>query len=252
MRILVTFALEMEFRPWRKKRPFARIAEGAFSAYESEVAGAEVRVVLTGVGGVRAKTVTAAVLGWRPDVCVAAGVAGALREEYRVGQVLGARAVMELESSRIAAVDRSLLQSAEACGAVMVDRLLTSQTMIQLAEDKKRLGTMAAAVEMESFAVLTEASAHGIRAIAIRAISDDAEEDLPIDFDGVLDEKGHVVKARMAGALVRAPHKLPALVKLGRRSHRATVELAEFLDRYLGTLAGSPVAAAEMAGAKKA
>lgn len=252
LRILVTFALDMEFAPWRRRHSFARIAEAAFPAYESEFGDAKVRVALTGVGGGRAKKVAAAVLGWRPDVCVAAGLAGSLRREFRVGQVLAARDVMELESSRISGVDETLLHSAEACGAVIVDRLLTTSAMIASAEDKKRLGRMAAAVEMESFVVLTEAAAHTIPAIAIRAISDGADEDLPMNFDNVLDENGNVIAAKIAGAVMRAPHKLPALMKLGRRSRGAAVKLAELLDHYVSTLAGSSVAAGEMAGAGKA
>lgn len=250
--ILVTFALDMEFAPWRRKRLFARIAEPVFPAYQCEFRGAQVRVALTGVGGVRAKNVASRALRWRPDVCIATGLAGSLRKEYRVGQILAARDVMELESGRIAAADETLVRNAEACGAVIVDRLLTASTMIASAEDKKRLGTVAAAVEMESFPVLTEARAHAIPAVAIRAISDDAGEDLPLNFDRVLNESGNVIPSRMAGAVLRAPHKLPALVQLGRRSRGAAVKLAEFLDRYLLALAGSPRTAAEMAEAEKA
>jgi len=252
LRILVTFALDMEFAPWRKKHPFARIAELGFSAYSAEFGDIQVSVALTGVGGVHAKKVASAALGWRPDLCIAAGLAGSLRVEYRVGQVLAARDVMELESSRIVAVEETLFRSAAACGAVIVDRLLTASTMVASAEDKKRLGKVAAAVEMESFAVLTEATARMIPAIAIRAISDDADEDLPMDFGVVLDESGNVITSKIASALVRAPHKLPALVQLGRRSRGAAVKLAEFLDRYVAVLAAHSSATPEMAGVEKA
>jgi adenosylhomocysteine nucleosidase len=252
LRILVTFALDLEFSPWRKRHAFARVAEAGFPAYEGEFGEAQVRVALTGVGGVRAKTVASAAFGWRPDICVAAGLAGSLREDYGVGQILAARDVMELESSRIAAVDETLFRSAEACGAVIVDRLLTASRMVASAEDKKRLGKVAGAVEMESFAVLAEAAAHRIPAIAIRAISDDADEDLPMNFDGVLDENGNVIKSRIASAVVRAPHKLPALVRLGRQSRGAAAKLAAFLDRYVSELAARSSAVTEMAGVEKA
>lgn len=252
LKILVTFALDMEFAPWRKKHPFVKIAGTAYPAYEAEFGEVQVRAALTGVGGVRAKKVASVALGWRPDVCIAAGLAGSLREEFRVGQVVAARDVMELESSRIAAVSETLLHSAETCGAVIVDRLLMASTMIASVEDKQRLGRMAAAVEMESFAVLTEAAAHAIPAIAIRAISDGVDEDLPMNFDRVLDENGNVVTSKIASAVMRAPHKLPALMKLGRRSRAAAVKLAEFLDQYVSALAAPHSRVAEMAGAEKA
>lgn len=252
LKILVTFALDLEFAPWRRKHPFRRIAESAFPAYCSEFAEAQVRVALTGVGSVRARNVASAALGWRPDVCIAAGLAGSLRREYQVGAVLAARDVMELESSRIAGVEETLLRRAETCGSVIVERFLTASTMIASADAKKRLGRIAAAVEMESFAVLTEAATHAIPAIAIRAISDGADEDLPMNFDGILDDSGNVVKSRIAGALMRAPHKLPALVQLGRRSRDAAVKLAGFLERYVSVLADCRGASAEMAGVEKA
>jgi adenosylhomocysteine nucleosidase len=109
--------------------------------------------------------------------------------------------------------------------------------MVLSAEGKKRLGRMAEAVEMESFAIATEAATRNIPTIAIRAISDDVDEDLPIDFGNVLDESGNVKATRMARALARAPHKLPGMVRLGKNSRASAVNLAEFLERYVSELA---------------
>ena len=77
-------------------------------------------------------------------------------------------------------------------------------------------------------------------------------EDLPMDFEGVLGESGNVDTAKMARALVRAPHKLPALVRLGRHSRAASVKLAEFMERYISELTESYGRPAEMAEAGRA
>lgn len=252
MRILITFALDLEFAPWRRLHRFARITDSPYPAYEGRFGEAQVRAVLTGVGGARAKSVANAALEWRPDICIAGGLAGSLRVDYRVGQVLAARDIMELESGRTVVADANLLNGAEVCEAVVVARLLTLATMVLSAEGKQRLGNMAAAVEMESFAVAAEAAAAGIPTIAIRAISDDADEDLPMNFGDVLDESGALNKAKMARAVASAPHKLPALMRLGRQSKAATVKLAEFLERYVTSLAAGSNNRAEMAEARRA
>jgi adenosylhomocysteine nucleosidase len=252
LRILSTFALGLEFAPWRGLHPFARCVTGEFATHEANFGNAQVRVVLTGVGAVRAANAARGALEWRPDICITAGLAGSLREEHRLGQVLAAREIMELESGRTIGADAALLRQAEKCKAVVLARLLTSSEMILSAEGKKRLGNMAGAVEMESFAVAAEAAAKRIPVIAIRAISDEADEDLPMDFGDVLDERGNVDKAKMARAIARSPHKVPALVRLGKNSRAAAGQLAEFMERFVAGLAGASGDHAEFEEARRA
>lgn len=251
MKILVTLALENEFAPWRRLRAFQRVAGMNYAAYDGGVDSVDVRVALTGVGPMHARFVVANALQWMPNVCISSGFAGSLRAMYRVGDVFAAREVMEMESGRTIVMDHELLGAAEKSGIRTIERLLSSANMVLTAEGKSRLGRMAEAVEMESFAVLTEAAAHNVPAVAIRAISDVAEEDLPMDFSCVLDREGKVNGSKVARSLVRAPHKLPALLRLGRNSHRAAVKLAEFLDAYIRDLAFRPERRTEMAGATR-
>ena len=252
MKILVSFALENEFAPWRRLRSFTRVAELDFAAYDTKVEAADVRVVLTGVGPERAGSVMARALQWEPNVCISSGVAGSLRATYRVGEVFVAREVMELESGRTIVTDRELVEAAERRGIRLAERLLSSANMVATAEGKGRLGRMAEAVEMESFVVLTEAAARKIPAVAIRAISDAADQDLPMDFSRVLDDQGKVQASKVARSLASAPHKLPALLRLGRNARLAATKLAEFLDGYIVDLAARANRSIEMARAIRA
>ncbi|MGH9732476.1 MAG: hypothetical protein ACRD4A_12325 [Candidatus Acidiferrales bacterium] len=252
MKILVSFALEVEFAPWRQLRSFTRAAELDFAAYDTTVGAADVRAVLTGVGPERARSLIAGALQWEPNVCISSGVAGSLRAAYRVGEVFVAREVMELESGRTIVMDRELVEAAERRGVRLAERLLSSANMVVTAEGKGRLGRMAEAVEMESFAVLTEAAGRKIPAVAIRAISDEVDQDLPMDFSGVLDDQGKVKASKVARSLARAPHKLPALLRLGRDTKLAATKLAEFLDGYIIDLAARAERSSEMAGAIRA
>jgi len=252
MKILVCFALENEFAPWRRLRSFTRVTLLDFAAYDAKAGATDVRVVLTGVGARPATLVAAKALEWEPNVCISSGVAGSLRAEYGVGDLFVAREVMELESGRTMASDRAQVEAVEKRGIRAIGRLLSSAEMVITAEGKSRLGRMAEAVEMESFAVLAEAAKRQIPAVAIRAISDAANEGLPMDFSGVLDHEGKLKASKVARSLARGPHKLPALLRLGRNTRRAATNLVEFLDEYVLDLKMRPDRFAEMAEAKRA
>ncbi|HEV2488586.1 MAG TPA: hypothetical protein VGT03_02165 [Candidatus Acidoferrales bacterium] len=237
LKILVTFAVEPEFAPWRRLRSFVRVAGLQFAAYEAETEGWQLRAVLTGMGSGHACRVVSSALDWRPDVCISSGLAGSLRATLPRGAVFAAREVMELESGRTISSGTEFVAKAESLRARVAHRLLTSSDLIATLEGKNRLGRMADAVDMESFTVLAEASERGIPAIAIRSISDAADESIPLDFGKLLDAQGQVAGAKLALALARAPHKLPGFIRLGRNSRRASVALAAFLDSYVQDLA---------------
>ena len=94
VKILVTFALENEFAPWRKMRSFARVAAEQWDhSYRKDFDGANVRVFLTGAGRFAAQREASIALEEPADICIAAGLSGGLRPEYRAGRVLTARQV---------------------------------------------------------------------------------------------------------------------------------------------------------------
>lgn len=254
MKILITFALDVEFAPWRSLHPFAKIANQSIrnGAYESRFGEAQVQVALTGIGGINAKKAARAALRWTPDICISSGLAGSLRVNYPIGQICAARDVVELETGRSVEADLGMLRQAERHGVAIIGKLLTSADMILSSEGKSRLGKMGEAVEMESFAVMTEAAAAGVPAIAIRAISDAADEDLPVDFGSMLDDGGNVNGSKVAMTVARAPHKLPALMRLAKNSRSASKKLADFLEAYVAGLAAASKAPAQLAEARRA
>jgi len=198
------------------------------------------------VGPARAGAATKELMRGEPgafNFCVSSGLAGALRPAYQVGQVLAARSVFS-ETPRTY-MENPVMQSSEAlvsfaaeCGATLVDRFHTAGRVIARAEEKRYLGETADAVEMESFDILHEANAFGIPAIAIRAVSDCADEDLPLDMGEVLNGEGQVSVPRVLGQLARRPTALPGLMRLGRQSKLAAESLAQYLDRYIAAIAG--------------
>jgi adenosylhomocysteine nucleosidase len=90
---------------------------------------------------------------------------------------------------------------------------------------------------MESYTILAEAARCGIPAVAIRAISDTADFDMPYNFEDALDSQGQIRMMGIASQVLRRPSALPALLKLGRDSRFAARRLADFLDAFAGTMA---------------
>jgi adenosylhomocysteine nucleosidase len=249
MRILVTFAVEAEFAPWRKRHEFRafEIQEGT-EAYAATISGIEVVVGLTGIGPESAALkICQFTWGQSLDLCVTTGFVGALRLEHHVADVLAAREIVADEKRakslgfRIQSTPR-LLTIAASCGAKVVDRFYSSPSTIQTVQEKAALKDIADAVEMESFEVLSEALAWMTEGIAVRAVSDTADEDLPLDFDQVVTEQGELSMARLAGQIVRKPSAIPGLIRLGKRSGEAAKRLADFLDSYIAALVGKPEA----------
>jgi len=236
MNILVTFAVQAEFSSWQRRRSFRRLP-GDWPVFESEFGGARVRVILTGMGQSHALEAIRQVLPARPDICVSTGLAGALRGGYHPGDILAARLVSEAGEPVAVASHLELLSTAVDCGARQVERFVTSRTLVASAEQKRSLGSQAEAVEMESYSILAEAARYGVPALAVRAISDTAEFDMPYDFENARDSRGHIRVGGVIAQVLRRPFGLPALLTLARDCRVASRQLANFLDVFTGTFA---------------
>lgn len=244
MKILVTFALEAEFAPWRRMRGFRRERWGRTDVFVAAIGEAQVGVALTGVGPRQAAITASRLVSCERDslkFCISSGLAGALRPEYPIGRLLAARSVsceaQRASPDRILESSPSLVSFATALGAAPVDRFYTADRVIVRVQEKKHLGRDADAVEMESYEVLRKCAECGIPAVAIRAVSDTVEQELPFDMNEIFDDRGQVSMPQVMGQMVRHPRSLSALVSLGRRSKRAAESLGKFLERYVAFVA---------------
>ncbi len=250
MKILVTFALDAEFAPWRRLHCFDPSDAGQFPGYRARIGGADVRVLVTGMGWANATRAARRGLDGMPDVCISSGLAGGLKPAHRPGEILAPRLVGDIEGARALRTDRDLLSAAAVCGAKVVEKFVISRSTVRASDEKREMGIFGDAVDMESFRVLEAACDRGVRSVVIRAISDPVEKNLPLDFDRAMDKKGQISVPRILGHLVMRPHRLPGLIHLGIESSRAAAALAQFLDRYVSFLGAGkehPAALAEAA-----
>ena len=210
---------------------------GDWPVFETMFGSVRVRVVLTGMGQGHALKAAQRFLAEKPEICVSTGLAGALRDGYYPGDVVAARLVSEVGEPVAVASHRELLSTAVDCGARRIERFATSKTLITRAEQKRQLSAQAEAVEMESYTILAEAARHGVPGIAIRAVSDAADFDLPLDFERATDGRGQIRGTSVVSQVLRRPSALPGLLKLARDCRLASRRLADFLDAYAGTIA---------------
>jgi hypothetical protein len=96
-----------------------------------------------------------------------------------------------------------------------------------------RRETGACAVEMESAVIHGLCRDHGVACATVRVISDVAGEDLPLDFNQLTTPDLRIDGGKLAFAVAGAPWKIPALLRLQRRTAAAAAALAVSLTRAL-------------------
>jgi nucleoside phosphorylase len=253
MRILVTFAVEAEFAPWRKLRKFDQLWLGLRGAtqhtlvWETIIGETAVSVYLTGIGGGlprEAVEMREAVWTSKLDLAISSGLAGALKQGLKPGDLIAPLKVRTLRNDANADSDSVFRERAIQQGALPIETLITVDRIVPTAVEKERLSFFGEAVDMESANVMTHFVAAAVPVLTIRAISDSADEDLPIDFDRCLTRQGAIKPMSLVNAIVRRPGKLPNLVRFGRQSNQAAQRLAGFLDEFIATL---PVAQEKVA-----
>jgi adenosylhomocysteine nucleosidase len=234
MRILVTFAVEAEFAPWRRLRDLEHHKIGDIDVWQAKIGRAAVDFVVTGMGVENAERVAGVVLSQEHAFCVAAGFAGALRPEHKIGNVLVADAIQFLGKSKTLMCGPGLVKNARQDGAFRAKMFLTSDHIVRSPEEKAQLAPFADAVDMESFGVLSAAQDRNRPAVAIRVISDRFDHDIPVDIEMTMDEKRGTI--RIGGVLHymgKHPLNVPALIRLGRDSKTASEALANFLEAFI-------------------
>jgi nucleoside phosphorylase len=233
--------MENEFAPWPSIREFKSAKLADADVHLAGFNSVALTVVLTGVGARRASMSTSEIIRseYGPfDCCISSGLAGGLRNNYRIGEVLAARNVFS-ESPRADGSSQSLQSSAALLsfaaerGATVAEQFYSADHIVSTAAEKQLLGATYDAVEMESFEILHKSQAVGVPAIAIRAISDLSAEDLPIDMSQVFTDEGQVSIPRVLGQVALRPQSLPALIRLGKNSSIAAESLVRFLDSYV-------------------
>jgi adenosylhomocysteine nucleosidase len=240
MRILVTFAVEAEFAPWRALRAFKKIRvnsghwSGGVEVQEVQIGDCTVWVLLTGIGIKFFDFAMASCLkSAGVNLILSSGLAGSLRPECAPEEIVVPKQVGTLRDASGILMSAGPIAFAKNRGAKVIQTLLTSDHIISTQEEKKRLAIFAEAVDMESFHLASAFHQESVPAAIIRAVSDGSEEDLPVDFTKCLTPEGRVRSGPLLRELLGRPSQLPELIRFGRQSRNAARKLAAFLDGFI-------------------
>ena len=247
MRVLVTFAVDAEFAPWRKLRAFRHIDYDGLQLWCTDAGTVQITVLVTGIGTESSAQAMGLMMQMADenkhfDVCVSSGLAGALDEALMPGDIIAPQSLIaenkhsEAPSEQLK-VHPELRKQAVAMGAIAADCLLTSHQVMAKASAKRACSSKAQSVDMESFEIVKEAQAWGAQSVVVRAISDSAKEDLPINFNLTLSKKQQVSVSKIVWQLAKNPVALPAVLRFAAQSRKAAEKLARFLDAYVQTMA---------------
>lgn len=215
--------------------------EGAgFSATAGTLGQRRIVVMRSGPGRAAAARASEALLaGHRPAWVISAGLAGGLDARLALGDLLMADEVLvpggpPLSLQRL--VDPASLASG---GRVHVGRLLTVDEVVASASAKRALGERhaALAVDMESYAVAEVCRSAQVRFLALRAVSDTVERELPPEVDHLLRQRSWAGRLGAAtGAVFRRPSSVKDLWQLKESALLAAERLAELLVDVIARL----------------
>jgi adenosylhomocysteine nucleosidase len=176
-RIAIIAALDREVKPLVKNWPMTTVPhEGrTFAFYESD----HVIVVCGGIGAEAARRAAEAVIAiYSPELLISAGVAGALVPELKVGDTIFPATLIDTQ-------DRSrhetAIHDAPVGNTALGRTILASYPEVASVAQKQQLAKScgAHAVDMEGAAVARAAQVHGIPFLAVKAISDELDFELP-------------------------------------------------------------------------
>jgi adenosylhomocysteine nucleosidase len=207
---------------WRSSRRMGP----AWQTYESE----NVLLVCGGIGGEPArKTAEAVVAAVRPSALLSVGLAGALTPVLKAGAVFFPATV--LDAAIGSAVDSSLMP--EVAGFPR-SGVLVSTSGVARPESKHFLAAQyhADAVDMEAASVARVAAKHGVRFLAIKAISDEYNFPMP-DMRPYIDADGRFLTGRFALHTALRPSTWPVVGRLASNSSKAAQELSGALRQLL-------------------
>jgi adenosylhomocysteine nucleosidase len=223
MRLLLIGADAMEFRGLLRHCAKIRRVEWPVDwARAATLGDREIFMAANGVGAARA----ARALETAPeaDAVASVGFCGALDPGLRPGDVFVGVCVRTADTAYQALPLRAPLPHIS--GVVW-----SSGRVAQTAPEKAELrGSGASVVEMEAAGVAREAGRRNLPFYCLKAVTDLADEDLVIDFNGALRPDGHFDTMKILGSTIRRPLTgIPQLVRLRCRCGLAAQRWGDFL-----------------------
>jgi adenosylhomocysteine nucleosidase len=205
-------------------------------AWNFQTFGHYVTLIQSGMGVSNAERAATHAAALAPEVIISAGFCGALSTEIAVGEVFLADRLYGYSSGSITTglfPDQELTAQIgtafRRCTFITADKIVEKARIYSLLPDRAAINML----EMESAAVAAVCRAKNIKFIALRSVTDKADEDPSRLLQQVCDTGFKVRIARVALSLIKRPSLLPEYVQLYRNSAIAGETLSEGLSYTL-------------------
>lgn len=219
--IAITFALPTESVGIRQHFRDARKNENMISG---KIGDRAVTVLHTGVGAKNCNDRVEALLHKaRPRIVITSGFAGAVNADLQVGDLILAENFSDPQS--LANAERILRD-----WSPRVAKLFTSTSIVDSAAERNEIAgaSGAAAVDMETGAIVGICDAHGVPLLSLRGISDTPKEPFPAPPNVLFDiERQRPSYGRLISYLFRHPPSIASLLRFDRRIARVRETLTD-------------------------
>lgn len=221
---------------------------GRLNLYRGEFAGAAIVLVESGMGPAHAGEATGELIRLAsPAAILNYGFGGGVVPGLKVGDLVLAERVMTIgKGGAIEAPSPAPRLTQVVAGAPSPQGMpFKAGTFLTAAAimNKQDVGALYCAglgnpvLEMETAAVLGTAARSGVPVVAIRGISDAAEEELGFSIEEFCDADLNLRIPRVLACVVKRPWIIPQLLRLSANTNRAGKLLAEGVERALRVLA---------------
>jgi adenosylhomocysteine nucleosidase len=201
----------------------------------------EIILAYSGAGANNARIASELLIAKGATQLISWGCAAALSETLKPGNLILADTLTDSEGTQFGihsdwhSYAKNLLSTNL---EVHVGSLVESHCIVATGKDKKQLNiqTGAIALDMESIAIAKVARQHQLPFLAIRAIADPVNMDLPKAINHSINTEGDIVLGKLLLFVALHPTELPGIIKLGLHFNAAKNTLksvAKQLDQLI-------------------
>jgi nucleoside phosphorylase len=212
---------------------------GPFRGMRFRLMDRDCLLATSGMGLKRAMDATRVLLGSAdPHMLVSFGIAGALSDDLRIGDVVAAGNTCLLEKG-LTGTFRPLASLSEAAWNAAAQALqpdgarLVAGTAVTTRGSQVVLHPTEAmaypVLEMETAGIAQVAAEMGIPLVSIRSVSDGPQSPIPFDLEAVLDENDNLRMGRVLMAVLRRPQVILQFRQMVQNSRKAADHAAKAL-----------------------
>ncbi len=229
----------------RRLGTYRKEQAGRFPVYLFRLDGRHVTLIQSGMGTEKAAAATEELIAFaKPGVLISAGLGGGVRQGLAIGDVVIAGQSLALSEGVIS--DAGALENGRYLRAMQESfshrpfriadgTTITSGRIVPKGTARQLIAkeVMNPVLDMETCAVAQTACRNGIPLVAVRAISDAAEEELLFSLDEITDRDLKVRIGKVLIAIAKKPRILPQLLRLAKNAKLAGNNLALVLEKLV-------------------